>query len=160
MEKISSFNIDHNKLLKGLYVSRKDLLESGETLTSFDIRMKEPNREPAMSTKSMHTLEHLGATWLRNNKDWKEDIIYFGPMGCRTGFYLILKGNLTSEEILPLIQELFLNIKDWQNEIPGASAIECGNYQDHDLEEAKKEANLYYEKVLLTINKENLNYPA
>lgn len=159
MEKISSFNVDHNKLLKGLYVSRKDFLVNNQILTSFDIRMKEPNREPTMSTKSMHTLEHLGATWLRNHKDWKDNIIYFGPMGCRTGFYLIVKGDLTSEDILPLIKDCFQAMKDWQEAIPGESAIECGNYKDHDLEEAKKEANSYYKKVLLNIKKENLNYP-
>lgn len=160
MKKISSFCVDHNKLLKGLYVSRKDLLANNETLTSFDIRMKEPNREPVMSTKAMHSLEHLGATWLRNHGEWENKIIYFGPMGCRTGFYLILRGDLNSEDILPLIQNLFKDISNWSEEIPGVSAIECGNYKDHDLEEAKKEAKLYYEKVLLVAGKENLNYPS
>lgn len=158
MKRIASFSVDHNRLLRGLYVSRKDYLKSGEVLTSFDLRFKTPNREAVLEIASMHTIEHLGATWLRNHPHWQERTIYFGPMGCRTGFYLILEGNLSSEDICPLMRELFTSISEWKGEIPGASAIECGNWREHDLETAKKEA-LCYKKVLETALPQNLNYP-
>jgi S-ribosylhomocysteine lyase len=132
MEKIASFTINHLKLLPGVYVSRKDAVGS-ETLTTFDLRMTAPNREPVMNTAEMHAIEHLAATYLRNNKEWQDKIIYFGPMGCRTGFYLILAGDLTSKDILPLIISTFEFIRDFKGDVPGASAKDCGNYLDMNL---------------------------
>ena len=159
MERIASFSVDHERLNPGLYVSRQDFLKGGVVLTSFDIRFKAPNREPVMDIASMHTIEHLGATWLRNHETWGGKTIYFGPMGCRTGFYLILEGDLTSQEILPVMKDLFKAVADWQGDIPGATAIECGNWQEHNLAGAKREAVLY-EKVLTNAREENLNYPS
>ena len=157
MNKITSFTIDHEKLLKGVYVSRKDSIYNC-TLTTFDIRMKQPNYEPVMNTAELHTIEHLGATFLRNHEKYKEDIIYFGPMGCRTGFYLIIAKEIDSITILPLIIELFEFIQNFSDIVPGASSIECGNYQDMNLNMAKYESKLYLE-VLCSSTRENLEYP-
>lgn len=158
MERIASFTVDHIKLKRGIYVSRIDEV-NGNYLTSFDIRMKLPNREPVINVAELHTMEHLGATFLRNHPTWKEEIVYFGPMGCRTGFYLILKGKLTSDDIIDLIKETYKFMSDFEGEIPGASAIECGNYLDQNLPMAKYEAKKYYEETLSCLTDENLNYP-
>ena len=158
MEKIASFTINHLKLLPGVYVSRKDAIGS-ETLTTFDLRMTAPNREPVMNTAEMHAIEHLAATYLRNNKEWQDKIIYFGPMGCRTGFYLILAGDLTSKDILPLIISTFEFIRDFKGDVPGASAKDCGNYLDMNLNMAKYLCNKYYTEILENITDEHLIYP-
>ncbi|MCI5623394.1 MULTISPECIES: S-ribosylhomocysteine lyase [Anaerostipes] len=159
MEKIASFTINHLSLLPGVYVSRQDFIGS-EVLTTFDLRMTAPNREPVMNTAEMHAIEHLAATFLRNHSDWKEKVVYFGPMGCRTGFYLIIADNLTSNEILPLIISTFEFIRDFEGDIPGASARDCGNYLDMNLPMAKYLANRYLEQALYTADENNLNYPA
>lgn len=132
MEKITSFTIDHIKLQPGLYVSRKDRV-GAETVTTFDLRLTSPNEEPVMNTAEIHTMEHLAATFLRNDPEWKDRVLYFGPMGCRTGFYLLMKGDLTSREILPLVRDCFRFIADYRGEVPGASAKDCGNYLDMNL---------------------------
>ncbi len=158
MEKIPSFTIDHNKLKRGIYVSRKDNV-GDYVITTFDIRMKEPNREPVMNTAELHTIEHLGATFLRNHPKWKDEIIYFGPMGCRTGNYLVMKGDLKSEDIVDLIIEMYEFIRDFDEEIPGAKAKDCGNYLDQNLIMANYEAKKFLENTLYNITEENLNYP-
>ena len=158
MEKIASFTINHLKLLPGVYVSRKDAIGS-ETLTTFDLRMTAPNREPVMNTAEMHAIEHLAATYLRNNEEWQDKIIYFGPMGCRTGFYLILAGDLTSKDVLPLIISTFEFIRDFKGDVPGASAKDCGNYLDMNLPMARYLAKKYLNDVLLDIKKNQLYYP-
>ena len=158
MKKIASFTVNHIKLQPGLYVSRKDKVGS-ETITTFDIRMTSPNEEPVMNTAEVHTIEHLGATYLRNEPAWKDRVIYFGPMGCRTGFYLLLSGKLSSAEVLPLVRETFRFIENYEGEIPGASAKDCGNYKDMDLRVAKAWAERYYE-LLRTIPEDRLVYPA
>ena len=132
MEKITSFTIDHIKLQPGLYVSRKDAVGEN-TVTTFDLRLTSPNEEPVMNTAEMHTIEHLAATYLRNEPQWKERVLYFGPMGCRTGFYLLLKGDLNSREALPLVTDCFRFIAEFAGEVPGASAKDCGNYLDMNL---------------------------
>ncbi|MGP6603034.1 S-ribosylhomocysteine lyase [Ornithobacterium rhinotracheale] len=157
MERIASFCIDHLKLKRGIYVSRKDQV-GNETLTSFDIRMKEPYREPVMGAAELHTIEHLAATWLRNS-EWKDKIVYWGPMGCQTGNYLIIAGDYTSEDIVPLITDLYRFMADFEGEIPGASTLECGNFYNNNLLMAKYEAKKYLEEVLLQLTPENLNYP-
>ncbi|MCK0203755.1 S-ribosylhomocysteine lyase [Ornithobacterium rhinotracheale] len=157
MERIASFCIDHLKLKRGIYVSRKDQV-GNETLTSFDIRMKEPYREPVMGAAELHTIEHLAATWLRNS-EWKDKIVYWGPMGCQTGNYLIIAGDYTSEDIVPLITDLYRFMADFEGEIPGASTLECGNFYNNNLPMAKYEAKKYLEEVLLQLTPENLNYP-
>ena len=156
--KIASFTINHLKLLPGVYVSRKDAVGS-ETLTTFDLRMTAPNREPVMNTAEMHAIEHLAATYLRNNKEWQDKIIYFGPMGCRTGFYLILAGDLTSKDILPLIISTFEFIRDFKGDVPGASAKDCGNYLDMNLPMANYLADHYLKNALYVADDKNLNYP-
>lgn len=158
MEKITSFTIDHIRLLPGVYVSRKDPVGS-ETITTFDIRMTSPNDEPVMNTAEMHTIEHLAATFLRNHKYFGNKIIYFGPMGCRTGFYLLLAGDYESEDILDLLKELFTFIADFKGEVPGASAKDCGNYLDMNLPMANYLAKKYLIEVLTDIPKERLVYP-
>ncbi len=158
MDKIPSFNINHNTLLRGIYVSRKDAV-GGDTVTTFDIRMKEPNREPVMNNAPLHTLEHLGATYLRNNEEWKDRIIYFGPMGCRTGCYLLLRGDLESKEIVDLVTGMFRFIADYRDVIPGAAARDCGNYLDQNLDIAAWESRKYLSEVLENIKEENLVYP-
>lgn len=158
MEKIASFTVNHLNLFPGVYVSRRD--HFGETsLTTFDIRMTRPNFEPVMNTAEMHTIEHLGATFLRNHKVYKDLVVYFGPMGCRTGFYLILAGEYESADIIPLLQEMFLFIRDFEGDVPGAAARDCGNYLDMNLPMAKYLARKFYDEVLENISEEQLNYP-
>lgn len=158
MKQIASFTIDHMKLLPGVYVSRKDKL-SNEIITTFDLRMTRPNHEPVMLTGEIHALEHLGATYLRNHEEYADKTVYFGPMGCRTGFYLILGGAYSSKDIIPLIVKMFEFIRDYQGEIPGATAINCGNYSDMNPLMAKHYAKRYLDDVLYNINDERLNYP-
>lgn len=158
MKQITSFTINHLKLLPGLYVSRKDSIGS-ETITTFDIRMTRPNFEPVMNTAEIHTIEHLAATFLRNHPVYAEKTIYFGPMGCRTGFYLLLSGDLTSKEIVPLMIELFTFIRDFKGEVPGAAAFNCGNYLDMNLPMAKHLAMRFLEEVLTNISDKQLEYP-
>lgn len=158
MEKIASFQVDHRKMKRGIYVSRVDEI-NGNFLTTFDIRMKLPNREPVMNVSEIHTIEHLGATFLRNHKIWENKIIYFGPMGCRTGFYLILKGKLISEDIAYLLKEMYEFIAKFDDEIPGASDIECGNYLDQNLPMARYEAKKYLDEILNNLTRENFIYP-
>ena len=158
MKKIASFTIDHLKLLPGIYVSRKDTVGEN-TLTTFDIRMTRPNFEPVLNTAEIHTIEHLGATFLRNHKDFADKTIYFGPMGCRTGFYMILSGDYTSEDVVPLVTEMFSFMKDFEGDVPGASAKDCGNYLDMNLNMAKYVCQKYYDNVLVNIDEHNLNYP-
>ena len=158
MEKIASFTIDHIKLQPGIYVSRKDTI-GAEVITTFDLRMTSPNEEPVMNTAEMHTIEHLAATYLRNHPDYKEKTIYFGPMGCRTGFYLLLAGDLTSAMIVPLMTEMFEFIRDFSGEVPGASAKDCGNYLDMNLPMAKYLAKKYLDNILYHIDESRLVYP-
>ena len=158
MEKIASFTIDHIKLQPGIYVSRKDHI-GAEIITTFDLRMTSPNEEPVMNTAEMHTIEHLAATYLRNHPDYKEKTIYFGPMGCRTGFYLLLAGNLESAQIVPLMVEMFEFVRDFTGEVPGASARDCGNYLDMNLPMAKYLAKKYLDNVLYHIDETRLVYP-
>ena len=157
MEKITSFTIDHNLLQSGLYVSRKDKI-GAETVTTFDLRLTSPNEEPVMNTAEVHTIEHLAATYLRNEPVWKDSVIYFGPMGCRTGFYLLLAGDLTSEAVLPLVTDCFRFIKDFDGEVPGANAKDCGNYLDMNLNMAKYWARIYT-NLLENIDESRLVYP-
>lgn len=158
MEKIASFTIDHMKLLPGLYVSRKDYVGS-EVITTFDIRMTRPNFEPVMNTAEVHTIEHLAATFLRNHPTYAEKIVYFGPMGCRTGFYLILAGDYESKDIVPLMVELYTFMKDFDEEVPGACAKDCGNYLDMNLNMARYLSKKYLEEVLTDIDSSRLIYP-
>ena len=158
MEKITSFTIDHNKLQPGVYVSRKDPV--GEcTITTFDLRMTSPNEEPVMNTAEVHTIEHLAATFLRNHKEFGEKTIYFGPMGCRTGFYLLLAGDYESKDIVELITELYEFIRDFKDEVPGASAKDCGNYLDMNLGMANYLADRYLKQTLYNIDESHLVYP-
>lgn len=159
MEKIASFTINHLKLLRGIYVSRVDTLPNGDVVTTFDIRMKQPNREPAVSQSALHTIEHLAATYLRNQPEWKDRVIYWGPMGCCTGNYLLMSGKLTSKDILPLMQDTFRFIAEYEGSIPGATARDCGNYTLNNLPMAKWEARKYLIEVLENIKEENLEYP-
>ena len=158
MEKITSFTINHLKLLPGIYVSRKDRV-GDSVVTTFDIRMTRPNFEPVMNTAEVHTIEHLGATFLRNHPLWKEKILYFGPMGCRTGFYLLLGGDYGSEDIISLILEMFRFIRDYEGEVPGAAAGDCGNYLDMNLPMARYLAGKYLTELTETPGRERLIYP-
>ena len=144
---------------RGIFVSRKDTTTSGDVITTFDIRMTEPNREPAVDGAALHTIEHLAATFLRNHKEWKDRIIYWGPMGCRTGNYLLVNGDYTSSDITELMRETFAFIASFEGEIPGATARDCGNYTYNDLDLARKEAKRYLDEVLNNLKEENLNYP-
>lgn len=158
MEKIASFTIDHIKLKPGVYVSRKDSV-GNETITTFDLRMTSPNDEPVMNTAEMHTIEHLAATFLRNHKDYKDKTIYFGPMGCRTGFYLLLAGDYSSKDIVPLMIEMYEFIRDFKDDVPGTSAKDCGNYLDMNLNMANYLADCYLKNVLYNIDEAHLVYP-
>ena len=158
MEKIASFTIDHIKLKPGVYVSRKDIV-GDQVITTFDLRMTSPNDEPVMNTAEVHTIEHLGATFLRNHKEFGTKTIYFGPMGCRTGFYLLLAGDYESRDIVPLMREMYTFIRDFHEEVPGASAKDCGNYLDMNLGMAKYLADKYLHEVLYDIRPERLIYP-
>ena len=157
MEKIASFQIDHLRLKRGCYVSRTDRFGSS-VLTTFDLRMKEPNNEPVMDVPALHTLEHLGATFLRSHPAWKDKTVYFGPMGCRTGLYMVLEGQLDSRSVVPLVQEFLQWTLDFRGDVPGASAKECGNWRDHNLEMAQWEARKFLE-VMAKPGPENLSYP-
>lgn len=159
MKQIASFTIDHTRLYPGVYVSRKDKIGS-EAITTFDIRITRPNNEPVMMTGDIHAIEHLGATYLRNHKYYAEKTVYFGPMGCRTGFYLLLAGDYKSKDIIPLLIEMFEFIRDFEGDIPGASAESCGNYKDMDLSLAKYYAGRYLANVLYVIDDTILNYPS
>ena len=157
MEKITSFNIDHIKLQPGLYVSRKDKV-GAETITTFDLRLTKPNDEPVMNTAEVHTIEHLGATFLRNEEHWKDKVLYFGPMGCRTGFYLLLAGDYSSADIVPLVLDCFRFIRDYQGQVPGACAKDCGNYLDMNLPMANYWGRKYA-ALLENITPDRLIYP-
>ncbi len=157
MKKIPSFTIDHNQLLPGIYVSRKDNV-GNDVVTTFDIRMKAPNREPALHPGALHTIEHLAATYLRNNEEWQDRIVYWGPMGCLTGNYLLMKGDMKSEEIVKLMIDIFEFVANYDGVVPGTEPQDCGNYLLHDLPMARYEAKQYL-KVLKNIKPENLNYP-
>lgn len=157
MEKIASFTVDHLRLVPGVYVSRIDNV-AGNPVTTFDLRMTRPNCEPVMNTAEIHTIEHLAATFLRNHKDFADKTIYFGPMGCRTGFYLILAGDYESADIVPLLTQMFTYIRDFEGNIPGASPEECGNYLDLNLPMAKYAAGRYLSEVLDGISEDRLIY--
>lgn len=157
MEKITSFTIDHIRLQPGLYVSRKDPVGE-DTVTTFDLRLTSPNEEPVLNTAEVHTIEHLAATYLRNDPTWKDRVLYFGPMGCRTGFYLLLKGDLTSRQALPLVLECFRFIAGFRGEVPGASAKDCGNYLDMNLPMANYWGRRYA-ALLENITPDRLIYP-
>lgn len=158
MEKITSFTVDHLRLVPGVYVSRIDYV-AGNPVTTFDLRMTKPNCEPVMNTAEIHTIEHLAATFLRNHKEYGDKTIYFGPMGCRTGFYLILSGEYTSRDIVPLMIELYRFMADFEGDVPGAAAKDCGNYLDMNLPMAKYLSAKYLNEVLLHVTEEKLNYP-
>ncbi len=158
MDKIASFTVDHIRLVPGVYVSRKDKVKDA-VITTFDIRMTSPNDEPVMNTAEVHTIEHLGATFLRNHEEYKDSVIYFGPMGCRTGFYLLLAGDYISADIVPLMQEMFSFIASFEGEVPGACAKDCGNYLDMNLPMARYLAKKYLTDVLENIQDFQLNYP-
>lgn len=158
MEKIASFTVNHLELLPGIYVSRKDKI-GNSVATTFDIRMTRPNFEPVMNTAEIHTIEHLGATFLRNHNIYADKTIYFGPMGCRTGFYLILAGDYQSSEVTNLITEMYEFIRDYEGDVPGASARDCGNYLDLNLDMAKYLADKYLTNILYNLSDKNLNYP-
>ena len=158
MEKIASFTVNHLDLEPGIYVSRKDKVGQ-ETITTFDLRMTAPNKEPVMNTAEVHTMEHLGATFLRNDPEYKDRTIYFGPMGCRTGFYVVLAGDLSSKDIDPLITRMYEFMRDFEGEVPGASARDCGNYLDMNLGMAKFLAKRYLDNTLYNIDDKHLVYP-
>ncbi|MCI5699190.1 MAG: S-ribosylhomocysteine lyase [Lachnospiraceae bacterium] len=158
MKKIASFTIDHNKLQPGVYVSRKDTI-GRETITTIDIRMTSPNEEPVMNTAELHAIEHLAATYLRNDEEFRDHIVYWGPMGCRTGNYLLLAGDYESRDVIPLLTRTFEFIRDFEGDIPGADAASCGNYLDMNLPMAKYLAQKYLENVLYDIKPEQLIYP-
>lgn len=157
MEKIASFTVDHIRLEPGLYVSRKDRVGS-EWVTTFDLRLTSPNDEPVMNTAEMHTIEHLAATYLRNEPEWKDRVLYFGPMGCRTGFYLLLTGDYTSAEVVPLVRDCFRFIASYTGQVPGASPRDCGNYLDMNLPMANYWGRKYA-ALLENIGEARLNYP-
>lgn len=158
MDTIASFTVDHDKLLRGIYVSRIDEV-GGDYVTTFDVRMKEPNREPVVDIPALHTIEHIGATFLRNHKEWGDKLIYFGPMGCRTGCYVLFKGKLESKQIVGIMSELYDFISTFKEDIPGGKAVECGNALSHDLPMARWEAKKFLDEVLVDIKEENLAYP-
>lgn len=157
MEKIASFNVNHLVLEPGVYVSRKDRFRD-TVITTFDLRMTTPNKEPVMNTAEVHTIEHLGATFLRNDAQWKDRTVYFGPMGCRTGFYVLLEGDLESEDIIDLMTRMFVFIRDFEGDIPGAAARDCGNWLDMNLPMAKWYADRYLENTLKVIDEKHMNY--
>ncbi len=159
MNKIPRFTIDHNRLLRGIYVSRRDTTPSGDVITTFDVRMTEPNRQPALTPESLHALEHLAATYLRNNPQWKDRIVYWGPMGCCTGNYLIVQGELESADVVDLLRDTMDFVARFEGEVPGASPRDCGNWSFMDLEQARKDARRYLHEVLADIRPENLVYP-
>ena len=157
MEKIASFTVNHLILEPGIYVSRRDRVKD-EVLTTFDVRMTAPNREPVMNTAEVHTLEHLGATFLRNDPEYRDEVIYWGPMGCRTGFYLILAGEKEPEDIIDLMKRLYRFMADFEGEVPGACARDCGNYLDMNLPMAKLLAARFLNETLEHIDERNMHY--
>lgn len=159
MEKIASFTIDHERLLRGIYVSRRDVTPSGDILTTFDIRMTEPNREEALTPKALHAMEHIAATFLRNHPQWKDRVVYWGPMGCCTGNYLILQGELDSADIVDLIRETMEFVAGFEGEVPGATPKDCGNWSFMDLDAARNAARRYLSEVIDCLKPENLVYP-
>lgn len=159
MEKIASFTVDHLRLLRGIYTSRRDVTPSGDVITTFDIRMTEPNRQEPLSGRALHAIEHLAATFLRNHPRWSDRIVYWGPMGCCTGNYLIVAGDYSPVDILPLMRETFGFIADFDGEIPGATPRDCGNFSFMDLDDARRQARRYLDEVLTNPKAENLNYP-
>lgn len=159
MEKIASFTIDHTRLEPGIFVSRRDVTPQGDVITTFDIRMTRPNREPALEPRALHAMEHLAATYLRNRPDWRERIVYWGPMGCCTGNYLLLSGNYKSEDIIDLMRDTMRFIAVYEGDIPGASPRDCGNYTFMDLEGAKAAASHFLNETLADPGDCNLNYP-
>lgn len=159
MEKIASFKVDHLRLKRGVYVSRRDVTPHGDVITTFDVRLTEPNRMEALSPESLHAIEHLAATFLRNDAEWKDRIVYWGPMGCCTGNYLIMSGEYESKDVVELLRRTFEFIAGYDGEIPGATARDCGNYTFMDLDSAKREARRYLDEVLDNIKEENLVYP-
>lgn len=158
MDKIPSFTIDHLRLQRGVYVSRKDVV-GGEVVTTFDVRMKAPNREPALGQGALHTIEHLAATYLRNDAEWKDRIVYWGPMGCLTGNYLLVRGDYESRDLLPVLIRTFEFVANFEGEVPGTTPRDCGNYLLHDLPMARWESRKYLDEVLLVATDENLHYP-
>lgn len=160
MDKIASFTVNHLDLLSGVYVSRKDTTPKGDVLTTFDVRLTAPNREPAVDPAAMHTIEHLAATFLRNDQQWRDRIVYWGPMGCMTGSYLIVSGDYSSADVLDLLRRTFAFIATFEGEIPGATPRDCGNYTFNDLEGARQVAQRFIERVLNNPTAANLNYPA
>ncbi len=159
MKKIPSFTIDHLRLLPGIYVSRRDVTPSGDVLTTFDIRLTRPNAEPAASPQALHTIEHLAATYLRNDPEWQSRVVYWGPMGCCTGCYMILQGELDPMDIAPLMKRMFAFIADFDGEIPGATARDCGNYTFNDLPAARSLAARYLHEVLANLSQATTSYP-
>ena len=160
MKKIASFTVNHLDLLRGVYVSRRDVTPSGDVLTTFDVRMTEPNRQPALSPEALHAMEHLAATFLRNHAEWGEKVVYWGPMGCCTGNYLILNGEYEPRDILPLLRETFGFIAGFEGEVPGATPRDCGNYSFMNLEDSRAAARRYLDEVLASPTEANLVYPA
>lgn len=158
MEKIASFRINHLVLMPGIYVSRIDSTPSGDKVTTFDVRMTAPNREPALSISALHTIEHLAATFLRNDPEWSERIVYWGPMGCCTGNYLLVQGEVRPEEVLSLMQRTFRFIVEFEGDVPGATPRDCGNYLLMNLPEARIVAKRYLE--ILESGKCPMEYPA
>lgn len=159
MEKIASFRIDHTRLLRGIYVSRRDTTPSGDVVTTFDVRLTEPNRQPALEPRALHAMEHLAATFLRNHPVWGPKIVYWGSMGCCTGNYLIVQGALESADILPLVRETMEFVATFDGDIPGATPRDCGNYSFMDLDGARKAARTYLDEVLACPTTANLAYP-
>ena len=159
MKKIASFTIDHLRLKRGVYVSRRDTTPGGDVITTFDVRLTEPNREPALDPRALHAMEHLAATYLRNNPEWKDRVVYWGPMGCCTGNYLLMQGHLEPADIVPLLRDTFAFIADFEGDIPGATARDCGNYTFNDLPAARAAARRFLTEVLADIRPENMTYP-
>lgn len=159
MKKIASFTIDHTRLEPGIFVSRRDTTPSGDVITTFDIRMTRPNREAALTPKALHAMEHLAATYLRNREDWADKVVYWGPMGCCTGNYLLLSGSLESRDIVPLMRDTMEFIANFDGDVPGATPRDCGNYSFMDLDAARTAARKYVDEILTDPKPENLNYP-
>ncbi len=159
MEKIASFTVNHLTLKRGIYVSRRDITPSGDVITTFDIRMTEPNRQDTLHPKTLHAIEHLAATFLRNDSEWRDKVVYWGPMGCCTGNYLLLQGAVESADIVDLMRRTFEFISEFEGEIPGASPRDCGNYTFMDLEDARKQSQKFLEEVLYVIAPDQLSYP-
>lgn len=160
MKKIPSFTIDHTRLSRGIYVSRRDITPSGDVITTFDIRMTEPNREPALSPEALHAMEHLAATYLRNRPDWSSRVVYWGPMGCCTGNYLVVQGELEPADVVTLMTDTMEFVAGFSGDVPGATPRDCGNYSFMDLDAARKAARRYVDEILSDIRPENMIYPA